>query len=234
MDSSFNPPTRAHMALANAPRPFVESSGYDAKIYLLSIKNADKTLKSTDATYLQRLEMMRLLAQDAGDEDSVAVGIIDEPTFVGKATKLQTFLKHRLSALSANNLIRPELTFILGFDTLERLVAPRYYSSSSDGTEAEAKMFAALDEFFSPDVGNARVACARRSPTSDAEESTLRLAEKYFKSNRIAFIDIGVAEQTYSSTAVRTALGRGDNDSWEDLVSPRVRDYLLQQILYSN
>jgi nicotinamide-nucleotide adenylyltransferase len=75
LDSSFNPPTLAHLALAKAPAPPPrsggaigeikdESSGYDAHLLLLSIRNADKPLKPGDATHLQRLEMMFFFAQD--------------------------------------------------------------------------------------------------------------------------------------------------------------------------
>ncbi|KAL6301340.1 hypothetical protein BKA93DRAFT_797810 [Sparassis latifolia] len=130
LDSSFNPPTLAHLALANAP-PVVpipvpgssdeegESNKYDAKLLLLSVRNADKTLAPGDATYAQRLGMMILLAQDIAhhqqvrlpdvmipyaqgthaaiqEGDNIAVAIIDEPTFVGKSKVLLKFLGERL------------------------------------------------------------------------------------------------------------------------------------------
>ncbi|KAL0953241.1 hypothetical protein HGRIS_004494 [Hohenbuehelia grisea] len=142
LDSSFNPPTLAHLALANHPRPRFASSDddnkhsenehypdYDAKLLLLSVRNADKTLKPTDASFMQRIEMMMLLtdsivahpslehgtpfsgqpqnwastAQGPQDthvtEANVAVAIIDEPTFVGKSSALLTFLRDRLASL---------------------------------------------------------------------------------------------------------------------------------------
>lgn len=54
LDSSFNPPTLAHRALATAPYPGAvdaEDDGYDAHLLLLSVKNVDKTLQSGDADY---------------------------------------------------------------------------------------------------------------------------------------------------------------------------------------
>ena len=67
LDASFNPPTLAHLALANSLPPQT-SPGYppdfDARLLLLSVRNADKQLKPTDATYEQRIEMLVLLAHD--------------------------------------------------------------------------------------------------------------------------------------------------------------------------
>jgi nicotinic acid mononucleotide adenylyltransferase len=50
---------------------------------------------------------------------------------------------------------------------------------------------------------------------------------------RIVLIDIGEAEQSYSSTAVRDALGRRDDHSWKALVSPGVREYISKAMLYT-
>ncbi|KAG7089414.1 hypothetical protein E1B28_011102 [Marasmius oreades] len=176
LDASFNPPTIAHLALANARRPryrsIEESNGhdYDAKLLLLSVRNADKQLKSTDATHAQRLEMMIRFAQELVTVDeapkkyeNVAVAIIGEPTFVGKSHLLQRFLKER-----TNNQEEFRLTFLLGFDTLERFFAPRYYTSSAsfDILEAKQQMYTSLEGFFAPHGDNSRIVCARRSPSS--------------------------------------------------------------------
>jgi nicotinamide-nucleotide adenylyltransferase len=121
LDSSFNPPTLAHLALANSPPPlspqrssatFTSAEPYDARILLLSVHNVDKALKPGDATFVQRLEMMHLLSYDirsidtaesSGEasqmSDNVAVAIIDEPTFVGKSTVLLRFLQTRMATV---------------------------------------------------------------------------------------------------------------------------------------
>lgn len=82
LDSSFNPPTLAHDALASL------DPSSSARLLLLSLRNSDKTLKPGDASPAQRLEMMVLLANElvAKGGGPVAVGTIDEPTFVGKST----------------------------------------------------------------------------------------------------------------------------------------------------
>ena len=55
LDSSWNPPTNAHLSLVTAPLPGFEGGEeegeYDAHLLLLSVKNVDKTLKSGDASF---------------------------------------------------------------------------------------------------------------------------------------------------------------------------------------
>jgi nicotinamide-nucleotide adenylyltransferase len=121
LDSSFNPPTLAHLALVNAPNPSSPASGYDAKLLLLSVRNADKLLQEGDATLFQRLEMMSLLAtrirrDDHDSPPNVAVGLVNEPTFVAKSSALRRFLDVRLAELASNpsHSISAEFTFLMG------------------------------------------------------------------------------------------------------------------------
>ncbi|KAF9048764.1 hypothetical protein BJ165DRAFT_1325192, partial [Panaeolus papilionaceus] len=240
LDSSFNPPTLAHMALANAARPTFNKSkpsheaaeeDYDAKLLLLSVKNADKTLKPGDATYIQRLEMMEMLgkqiryypsaAPSSPDEPNVAIAIIDEPTFIGKSQVLLDFLRRRFRILATSSddglptseLPEIELTFLVGKDTLERLFAPRYYAS-------ESFMVASLRKFMAPAPhgDNSRVVCAHRVSAStiinplaaEAEEAQARramdLAQEFVDNGRIAMIEIGDKLSRYSSSAVRGSI----------------------------
>ncbi|KAG8861531.1 hypothetical protein FRB91_006239 [Serendipita sp. 411] len=91
LDSSFNPPTKAHLALASiALRSLITQSedrsgdssgvedggpednrGHDAHLLLLSVTNADKRLKAGDATYEQRLEMMYLTAKEMEERAAI-------------------------------------------------------------------------------------------------------------------------------------------------------------------
>ncbi|KAJ3834022.1 hypothetical protein F5878DRAFT_589937 [Lentinula raphanica] len=192
LDSSFNPPTLAHLALANTSRPRTTSDDkYDAHLLLLSVRNADKSLKEGDATYAQRVEMMIELARDVrthtrsltesgnGDRDrNVAVGITNEPTFVGKSRALTGFLKERLDGFNVveQDQTQPEaprpspltprvtLSFILGIDTLIRFFNPKYYTNAAHPEGSEELMFSSLRQFFVED--GSRVVCAGRSPES--------------------------------------------------------------------
>lgn len=265
LDSSFNPPTLAHLALANSPRPsyrddseenseIPDAHGYDAKLLLLSVKNADKSLKAGDATYQQRLEMMLLLSKDVRastnidtshsfpehESANVAIAIIDKPTFVGKSTALLDFLQRRLTTP-----LPFELTFLVGLDTLERLFSLRYYTSETD-------MLASLRQFLSaaPQGDNSRIVCAKRpSSLAKAVECTeklkdlpsLALAKEFTESDRIRIIDIGHVIDGYSSSAIRSAIGcfglgqsiDSDQDGkWKIMVTRDIAHYIVEQRLY--
>lgn len=121
LDSSFNPPTLAHLALANAPNPSSPASDYDAKLLLLSVKNADKLLQEGDATLCQRVEMMSLLAtrvhhNGLSSPPNIAVGLVNEPTFIAKSSTLHGFLSGRLAELTSDppHSISTQLTFLMG------------------------------------------------------------------------------------------------------------------------
>jgi len=270
LDSSFNPPTLAHLAIANAPRPAFgdnDHDDYDAKLLLLSVTNADKQIKPTDATYVQRIEMMRDFATEvvtrpptssspssssSPEAGNVAVAIIDEPTFVGKSRLLQSFLRERMKQfVDAENgdsqlFNLCELTFLLGYDTLERFFAPRYYAKDPN-SDAKVQMHTALRGFFSPppEGDSSKIVCARRSPESypksvvpaDTSDSFTSIINQFFDdlavpmSNCVKMIDIGEDAWAISSSDVRRAVGRKD-DQWTSMVSPRVREYIQKQGLY--
>jgi len=247
LDSSFNPPTLAHLSLANTRRPHYydsENSDYDAKLLLLSIKNVDKTMKPGDATYLQRLEMMGLLvkrmAQPDTKQSNVAIAIIDEPTFVAKSRTLLACIAARLGAFSGTS--DPpslELSFILGMDTLERLFAPRYYAS-------ETKMLDSLRQFLLPPPAGdgSRVLCANRvmAPPDllSPAPSPLQIpetAKHFFDEQRISLFDIGDTLSTYSSSVVRGAVGQlgpvsNGGGLWRTYVTDEVGDYIRENKLY--
>ncbi|OAX42691.1 Nucleotidylyl transferase [Rhizopogon vinicolor AM-OR11-026] len=272
LDSSFNPPTSAHLALANSlppPTRYTMRSGlpgsapasaaeldYDARLLLLSVRNADKALKPGDATYEQRLEMMYLLSKDIsashaqlpeGRSESgyanVAIAIIDEPTFIGKAAVLRHFLRARITDLYTldRRAIAPtspeisipnaRLVFLIGFDTLVRLLSPRYYAS-------EAAMMDALRFFFSPGGGDCCVVCAQRTSAGvertvqeELKAKTLSAAREFMMKKRVALIDIGADE--ISSSEVRTKVATKD-ETWKRLVTAPVADYIIQSKLYAS
>ena len=266
LDSSFNPPTLAHLALADLPYPKSfwrspeASDRFHAKLLLLSVRNADKLLKPSDATHAQRLDMMILLAKDlssapSGDGQSgltsqqpdqsedanVAVAIIDEPTFVGKSSVLLASLQERIShlspALSSETQPlaphigpKPSLTFLVGMDTLDRLFSSRYYSS-------EESMRASLRHFLSPEGDNSRVICARRLGMKEdpvvVEERTLRAAQEFVDSQRIALIDIEERLAEFSSSEVRDKINAAIGQTvWSTMVTSSIAEYIVTKGLY--
>jgi nicotinamide-nucleotide adenylyltransferase len=250
LDSSFNPPTLAHLALANSHLPLEwteganagsqESIDYDAKLLLLSVKNADKVLKPGDASYLQRLEMMSLLAQRI-TTTNVAIAITNEPTFVQKSEALLAFLKQKIVSPPTQTQPTIELTFIVGSDTLDRLFSPRYYPS-------ETNMRASLQKFLSstPDGDNSRIVSASRNFMPITSQSTMEtqkasaLAKHYLDLGRIAIVGIGEELSTYSSSAVRSTIARdgltpGDETRplWHKFVTTEIAKYIVEEQLYA-
>ena len=256
LDSSFNPPTLAHAALAKLGLPnktgnpgstSLPSNSYDAHLLLLSVTNADKALKPGDAGLEQRLEMMNLLAKELQSSevghsaDNIAVAAIDEPTFVRKARQLREFLHPRIrSTIKVSTVDRDggdstlpvpslQLYFILGFDTVVRLFSARFYASQDD-------MRSSLRTFFDPMGDNCVVVCARRSlkeggsqEERDTEEHEFEKdieVRKYIEVGRIVLVDLPEDLQAISSTKARKG-------QW-DLVPPSIRDYIEGKRLYTS
>ncbi|KAG9103796.1 hypothetical protein FRC06_007915 [Ceratobasidium sp. 370] len=230
VDSSFNPPTLAHLALASA------SSPSDARLLLLSISNADKKPKPGDATPAQRLEMMVTVAEElAGRGLGVAIGALNEPRFVGKSTLLLEQLAQKSLELNGatglgglfpvlwylslkknivDTLPNIELTFHMGWDTIIRVFAPRYYPSPD-------AMFASFEHFFGPEKSS--ILCARRPPAlalstsvpttlSDEESEFLSspCVAPFYQQGKIKIVDLDPSVQGISSSGV----WGGDAEKW--------------------
>ncbi|KAH7342002.1 hypothetical protein B0J17DRAFT_648975 [Rhizoctonia solani] len=173
LDSSFNPPTNAHAALASQP------TGPSPRLLLLSISNVDKVPKKGDASSAQRLEMIVALAEHLGGD--VGVGAINEPTF---------------ECLDmAVNLV--QLTFLMGWDTITRFFAPRYYPSPQ-------AMLTRLHTFF--DDQRSSLVCARRGSHPDSEEQEFLHSEYvrgFYDEGKIRIVDLDKEVRDISSTDVR-------------------------------
>jgi nicotinamide-nucleotide adenylyltransferase len=132
LDSSFNPPHLAHEAIASSSFPTHPPSTpttpdttnpYTTRLLLFSLRNVDKTLKATDASLLQRFEMMTFLAErlERNTGQGVGIGLLNEPTFAGKAEIVQEWLKRE------KGIDNVQMSFLIGTDTLIRCFVPRYY-----------------------------------------------------------------------------------------------------------
>jgi len=211
LDSSFNPPTLAHRALASLPAAF---SPTDARLLLLSVRNADKVPCPGDASPVQRVEMMVRLAHEV----NAAVGLVDAPAFVHKAEILRAALP-----------TGAQLNFVQGIDTLERFLAPRYYGDGSI-----TAMHVALRRFFAPDGDNSRIICVRRVmelANHQGESAIVEAAREWVEANRINFVDIDNELQTFSSSEVRAKV-RSRDSSWRRMVPNEIAEYIEEHNLY--
>lgn len=181
LDSSFNPPTIAHMAMATSALHNLRTQhdiagalkGGDAAktshtgggdgvrlLLLLAVNNADKAPKP--ASFEQRLLMMHHFARDiqqawwkaqTEEELPVDIGLTTHPYFHDKSAAIAASSEYSFAPSSS------EQVFLAGYDTLIRIFNPKYYSAESAD---KTPMQTALDPF----LGRARLRITMRT---DAE-----------------------------------------------------------------
>ncbi|KAK7752391.1 hypothetical protein SLS62_005729 [Diatrype stigma] len=177
LDSSFNPPTLAHlrMALSAAaetaeatvpaksppPSPSQPQPQSQRVLLLLATSNADKAPKP--AAFPQRLAMMYIFAQDllsamaAPQSAEEAVQSGPASTAVDIAVTTEPYFHSKSRAIAESDFYQQstaaaatatfEQVYLTGFDTLIRIFNPKYYPGTGTGTGGSA-MAAALDPFF--------------------------------------------------------------------------------------
>lgn len=109
LDSSFNPPTKAHAQMANSS---ISHIGMDRFMFLLSVRNADKA-PDEDSALAHRLCMMKILSESLPVPCDVCV--TSAPYFVDKA------------ALLHDAFPTLEIHMLMGTDTFNRVTNPKYY-----------------------------------------------------------------------------------------------------------
>jgi len=194
LDSSFNPPTKAHALLAEKSMEFISQLLHSQSphqyvspslLLLYSIKNIDKIAKSTDASVFQRLLMASHMSFRKKDIYP-ALGITTASLFVDKKNVLLNYYhqygqdhNHGHGTISDDNDQHGlenslDLYFIMGYDTIIRFFDVKYYGNDTE-------MNRVLEDFFS----NASIIVASRentntsitTSTSPSSSSSLLLEE---------------------------------------------------------
>ncbi|CAO1633288.1 unnamed protein product [Sympodiomycopsis kandeliae] len=244
LDSSFNPPHLAHLNLA-ASKPILSTSSasknnYDAHLLLLSSRNADKASnRAGDATTEQRLLMMYQLAKDLEarltthgvKQPAVALGIVEEPLMADKSTLIHQWIQEQFPSQMSPT---PRLHWVVGYDTIVRFFAVKYYPSLE-------KLQQICHQYFNKE--RTTFVCARRvledgsggsnnqQSSTDVEQrrNEMKKEEIEFissdlvrpyaqsRSPGIAIFDLPKEAQRASSTLIRKILS-DDSSSTEDKV----------------
>ncbi|KAJ5373349.1 Cytidylyltransferase [Penicillium concentricum] len=241
LDSSFNPPTRAHLRIASTallenpkPRPRL--------LLLLATQNADKPSKP--ASFEDRLVMMELFARDlrahlasspafAGSGFThgietlplIDIGVTKKPYFVDKAAAIEA---------SDSYPVALEQVHLTGYDTLIRIFDSKYYPP--DHTLKPLEPFLSKhrlrvtmrpsDEWGGREEQLEYVAALARGDR-DGEGGRREWAERIQLVNGRASTDRPV-----SSTRAREALKCAPQDlDW--LVPEQVRQFVLSERPYS-
>lgn len=134
LDSSFNPPTRAHLRICTSALLHDRSKAESKRLLLLlATQNADKAPKPV--AFEQRLVMMSIFAEEMVKEMAaesgregvvVEVGVTKKARFVDKARVIEECGDY--SSIDDEGWRKPiEQVHLTGFDTLVRFLDIKYY-----------------------------------------------------------------------------------------------------------
>lgn len=259
LDSSFNPPQRAHFALARSAKPDFRDENikgkahYDSLLLIFSVRNADKgTGTERDALPVNRLEMMQEFAKDVEQETkaNVAVAIVEEPLMFSKSTLIHDYIEGQQQQEQQEQQEQPRsppvrLHWLVGFDTLQRFFQIKYYPSQDYFDKACKRFFEQERTTF---------VCARRGRDSlpnkqgegkseEEEENELLQSsdvKPWVSRGVIVMMDLQQQVQSVSSTAIREILySEKERDSTltrklEEMTTPRVAQYLVKESVYKD
>jgi nicotinamide-nucleotide adenylyltransferase len=249
LDSSFNPPSIAHLTLATSAlrqHALAESAPYRL-LLLFSTHNADKA--PSPASFVQRIALMTVFAEDLSQhlkkapsgqqpdiaEISIDIGLTKEPYYSDKSAAIKETTPPFYSS-------DPIHVHLVGYDTLIRFCNPKYYPKHDPPLSA-------LRPFF--DAGHKLRVTQRPTDPNDAssnEFGTVEEQEKYLQRLRDGEqesegfepawgekIDMAQAEEGVgiSSTRVRNAAKEGMWDEVSQLCTEGVAAWLKDQALYS-
>ena len=214
LDSSFNPPTVAH---AHLLRACAERFAAERALLLLAKQNADKPV--TGAGLVQRLQMMELLARDLPGAPPTLCGVTAHPIFVDKAAAL--------GALCAPD---APVHLIVGYDTWVRVIDPKYYD--------EGGLHAALGRLFAA----VHVVVASRDPAGASAMAPLSVAEQQqavesalpaeLTRGRLHFVEVPSPLDAVSSSAIRSAIARGDVGAAREMLPACLHAYVESEALF--
>jgi nicotinic acid mononucleotide adenylyltransferase len=204
LDSSFNPPTKAHANLLSKALASKPSNYFDASLLLFSTTNADKKL--VGASVLQRACMMELMAASS-KIINIAVGFTPHAKFVDKAKAIESWFQNPV-----------ELVFILGYDTIIRLFDPKYYNS--------IPVKDALASFFE----NHKLVCAdRKGSTGDDDQKFWNRIKNDYNPDLITRIQLDQDTAAISSTMARSLLSSSSDEGLDKVLDLSIIQFIREE-----
>lgn len=229
LDSSFNPPHMGHFSLIKESLEYDYKSALNKKsvLLLLSVKNADK-IKPRPAHFSHRIEMMIKLADHINQsfDVNVNVGLTNHAKFADKSKSVIEYIKSQNASLIS----KTKLTFLVGFDTLVRILDAKYYTPEP--------LSVALGDFFN----FSDIFCLTRSDGSFSIEEQ----NDYIKSisngeklevpkqwaSNIYLVQNEEADiSNISSSNIRSNVQQ-DNNNWHNKVTCGIQDYIDRKKIY--
>lgn len=206
LDSSFNPPTKAHAKLLQTSLETYPTGFFDGSLLLFSTNNVDKIL--TGASVLQRAQMMEIVALQYPNS---AVGFTPHGRFMDKAKYIHSWFAENYSSSQL------ELYFIVGYDTMARLLDPKYYNSIP------------VKEALTPFFESCHLICADRGQEDvDFWANTYKI----FDQNLIQRIQLDPITSQFSSTLAREAIQQRDADQLNTILDPNIVAFVNENKIY--
>jgi nicotinamide-nucleotide adenylyltransferase len=248
LDSSFNPPSIAHLTLATSAlkQHAPSETGPFRFLLLFSTHNADKA--PSPASFVQRIALMTVFAEDLSRhlktqqsdlpaeiaDVSIDIGLTKEPYYSDKSTAIKETTPPFYSS-------DPIHVHLVGYDTLIRFCNPKYYPKHDPPLSA-------LKPFFDAEH-KLRVTQRPADPSDESsnEFGTVEEQDRYLQGLRdgneekAGFvpawgnnIDMAKAEKGVgiSSTRVRNAAKEGKWEVVDELCTEGVAAWLKDQSLY--
>ncbi|KAK5651949.1 hypothetical protein OQA88_11491 [Cercophora sp. LCS_1] len=160
LDSSFNPPTRAHLRMAASAvedhiRVHKRTADGLRVLLLLAVNNADKASKP--AAFDQRLAMMWAFAKDVQESvrgEKIQNSESQREPVVDIALTTLPYFSAKSAAIAEAEFFKQaggqdmEQVMLVGYDTLIRILDPKYYGTAAPEEGEKTPMQKALNPFF--------------------------------------------------------------------------------------
>jgi nicotinic acid mononucleotide adenylyltransferase len=198
LPASFNPPTLAHTVLAQEA---MHAMRFDEFLLVLDQMAMDK--KFIGAPLEDRLLMLLAIF---GDDPQTSLGVANRGLFLDKVEALQKIYPSGT-----------KIYFVVGFDTIVRVLDPKYYRNREQ----------ALQRLFSQ-------ACFLVANRGDCDQEDLKELlernENHFFAARIFPLRVPSSVAWISSTLVRKKLAEGE--SVDGLVLPQAKEFIKKRGFY--
>jgi len=226
LDSSFNPPTKAHLNIALSSFRDDSTGSIEEKrlLLLLATQNADKAPKP--ASFEERLLMISVFASDilsslAPLSPAIDIAVTKHARFLDKSEELT---KHYSNVT--------EQVYLTGYDTLIRILDTKYYPVTYTLKPLE-NFFRSnriwcmyrLGDLWGGREGQDEYLRNIRSGNREAEGCRREWAE------RIKFIE-NVGNTPISSTRVREAICNKEEGVLDELLTEGVKNWLRDRDVY--
>ncbi|KAK4957944.1 hypothetical protein LTR10_004367 [Elasticomyces elasticus] len=239
LDSSFNPPSVAHQTLAASALHKSCSDGHPKPhrlLLLFATMNAEKAPSA--AAFEQRLTLMTVFAadllqtlKDSKDHSAVSIdiGVTSLPYYTDKSAAINTEGTEWYPS-------KPAHVHLVGYDTITRFFAPKYYPKFDPPLSALDPYFEAghgLRVTLRPDNEFGTIeeqrAFVKRLETGEMES----VGGKKEWVKQVELVEPN-ARSGVSSTKIRKAAKRGDWEEVGELCTPGVVEYVKSEGLYAD